>query len=539
MSRWAMVADLRRCVGCQTCTAACKDANATPPPVQYRRVIDIESGKFPNVSRTFVPVGCQHCSEPPCLDVCPSTATGKREDGIVTIDYDLCIGCSYCAVACPYQARYKVDKPVFSYGEKQTCSEQACEKPERLGVAQKCTFCVDRIDYGLENGLTPGVDPLATPACVNSCISGALQFGDIDDPDSNVSQLVRDNKHFRMHESLGTGPGFYYLWEAGDGESELIAFDTREINRQNSEPQGAAVGGPESWLQQHWDWRAACNFIAGGTGTGLLLAAALMKADILIYGLLALAFVAFGLSMVWAEIGRPWRAMNVLFNPNTSWMTREAYVAAVLFATGVAAVGMGWPVLIYAASAAGLLFLYCQARILKAAKGIPVWREATLVPLVLVTGLAEGAGILYALSHFLNWLGFAGNLLPTALPLLLAVLILLRLWRWKSYLGALSKAAPRRAIEVLGRLDKTLVLLSHMVPLILIACGILLFDQAAGMNSVVAVLSGGLVLLGGWVMKYSIITRASYNQGYALDHTPERGTGTGGGCGAQPGWECE
>ena len=109
MTRWAMVADLRRCVGCQSCTASCKHANATPPGVQWRRVLDIEVGEYPDVQRAFVPVGCQHCDEPPCLPVCPTGATYQRDDGIVGINYDVCIGCAYCAVACPYQARYKTD----------------------------------------------------------------------------------------------------------------------------------------------------------------------------------------------------------------------------------------------------------------------------------------------------------------------------------------------------------------------------------------------------------------------------------------------
>ena len=109
MTRWAMIADLRRCVGCQTCTAACKQANGTPPGVQWRRVLDLEVGEYPEVKRAFVPVGCMHCDDPPCMHVCPSTATRKRSDGIVTIDPELCIGCAYCAVACPYEARYKVD----------------------------------------------------------------------------------------------------------------------------------------------------------------------------------------------------------------------------------------------------------------------------------------------------------------------------------------------------------------------------------------------------------------------------------------------
>jgi phenylacetyl-CoA:acceptor oxidoreductase subunit 1 len=196
MTRWAMVADLRRCVGCQTCTAACRHANATPPDVQ----------------RAFVPVGCMHCAEPPCMHVCPTTATKQRADGIVTIDYDLCIGCSYCAVACPYQARYKTDRASFAYGAPNE-SEALRHDSKRLAVATKCTFCVDRIDAGLEKGQQPGIDPEATPACVNSCIAEALVFGDLDDPQSNVSTLLAENQHFRMHEELGTGPGFFYLWD--------------------------------------------------------------------------------------------------------------------------------------------------------------------------------------------------------------------------------------------------------------------------------------------------------------------------------------
>jgi phenylacetyl-CoA:acceptor oxidoreductase subunit 1 len=212
MTRWAMVADLRRCVGCQTCTAACKQANATPPGVQWRRVVDLEVGEYPEVKRAFVPVGCMHCDDPPCMHVCPSTATRKRPDGIVTIDYDLCIGCGYCAVACPYQARYKVDAAEFAYG-KATESEKQTFRPERLGVATKCTFCMDRIDAGLAKGLRPGLDPEATPACVNSCIARALHFGDAEDAQGNVAQLLAENQFFRMHEELGTGPRFYYLWD--------------------------------------------------------------------------------------------------------------------------------------------------------------------------------------------------------------------------------------------------------------------------------------------------------------------------------------
>jgi len=147
------------------------------------------------------------------MQVCPTTATGQRADGIVTIDYDLCIGCAYCAVACPYEARFKVDKPKFAFGEEASISEQLRYDEKKIGVATKCTFCADRIDAGVAAGLAPGRDPEATPVCVNSCISGALVFGDIEDPNSEVARLLAENNSFRMQEKAGTSPGFYYLWD--------------------------------------------------------------------------------------------------------------------------------------------------------------------------------------------------------------------------------------------------------------------------------------------------------------------------------------
>lgn len=213
MTRYIMTADLRRCIGCQTCTAACRQTNATPPGVQWRQVLDIESGEFPDVRRSFVPVGCQHCGDPPCMHVCPTTATYQRDDGLVEVDYDKCIGCGYCAVACPYQARHITHRVEFAYGSEPMASESARFDARRVSVATKCTFCMDRIDAAKENGKTPGVDPEVTPACVNSCIAGVLAFGDKQDPKSNVSQLLDATQHFRMHEELGTDPGFYYIWD--------------------------------------------------------------------------------------------------------------------------------------------------------------------------------------------------------------------------------------------------------------------------------------------------------------------------------------
>lgn len=528
MTRWSMVADLRRCVGCQTCTAACKHANATSPAVQWRKVLDIETGTFPDVGRVFVPVGCNHCEDPPCMHVCPSTATKQRDDGIIIIDYDICIGCAYCAVACPYQARYKVTRPKPAYGrDGQMKVEKHREEPGRIGVAQKCTFCSDKIDYGLENGLTPGIDPDATPACVNSCIAGALHFGDRENPDSNVSALLKENHHFRMHEELGTDSGFYYLWEkALDNRSEQA--DNDDHPTQPSRGVGG-VGAAAPWLQQHWDWRAAMNFILGGTGTGMMVAAAgsaLFGTPIWPFALLALIFVAGGLSMVWTELGRPWRALNVVLHPQTSWMTREALLAPPLFICGLAAAYYNSPLFGLLAAVFALGFLFCQARMLHGGKGIPIWRENLSIPLLMSTGLVEGAGLMTLASAYLY---------PYATPVVVNVMLLLVIVRsslWRSYRKKLSRNAPAKANAVLKRAHMPLTLIGAILPFALVIVGLLMPDiyhllyPVAGISAMVA----------GWMMKFIIVTRAAYNQGYALAHTPERAAGSGGGDGAQPGW---
>ncbi|MGZ8389878.1 MAG: 4Fe-4S dicluster domain-containing protein, partial [Rhodoplanes sp.] len=271
MTRWAMLADLERCVGCQTCTAACRHANATSPAVQWRKVLDIEAGSFPNVNRTFVPVGCQHCADPPCMHVCPSTATRQRPDGIVTIDYDICIGCAYCDVACPYQARFLVQEPHFAYGPAMQNETERFDD-RRIGVAQKCTFCSDRIDFGIEHGLNPGRDPRATPACVNACIADALVFGDVEDPYSNVSKLLREQRHFRMHAEVGTEPSFYYLYGKADGAADALPAKAAPASVAaflQAQTGKVRTRGVEPWHQQHWNWKAAGNFLCGGAGAGL------------------------------------------------------------------------------------------------------------------------------------------------------------------------------------------------------------------------------------------------------------------------------
>ena len=211
MTHWGMVVDLRKCVGCQTCTIACKQTNDTPPAIFWRWVADCEVGQYPTVQRVFLPMGCQHCADAPCFEVCPTSATYRRTDGIVDIHYNLCIGCGYCIVACPYLARNIIfeQTPYFAAGP--IPPETTLARPDRVGVCTKCNFCLPMVDAGLKQGLKPGVDPEATPTCVASCIANALHFGDLDDAQSNVSQYMREHKTTRLMEELGTKPSVYYV----------------------------------------------------------------------------------------------------------------------------------------------------------------------------------------------------------------------------------------------------------------------------------------------------------------------------------------
>jgi phenylacetyl-CoA:acceptor oxidoreductase subunit 1 len=206
--QWAMVIDQNKCTGCGYCVMACRAHNDVPPNITWNPVL--ESGKI-NDKKVFLSRPCMQCTKAPCVEVCPVGASYYRPDGIVMMDYDRCIGCRYCEVACPYQARsfnwkeFTDPNPaVPQWGEP--------EIPRRpRGVPEKCAFCYERIDRGLKLGLTPGVDQDATPACVNICPTGARAFGNINDPESNVSKLLSQNPTYRLRESLGTEPRVYYI----------------------------------------------------------------------------------------------------------------------------------------------------------------------------------------------------------------------------------------------------------------------------------------------------------------------------------------
>lgn len=222
LTRWSMVIDLVKCVGCHACTVACVAENKLPPGVVYRPVIEEEVGSFPHVRQRFTPRPCLHCQNPPCVKVCPVKATYQDKEGVVVVDYNRCIGCRYCLVACPYSARTSdfgewytrgtPDETGLIYGRKAAAEayedHPAAEygKPwskrkrgSPIGNARKCHFCKHRLTVGM------------LPACVTTCVGRATYFGNRTDRQSLIHELLGSPRIFVLKPELNTRPSVYYL----------------------------------------------------------------------------------------------------------------------------------------------------------------------------------------------------------------------------------------------------------------------------------------------------------------------------------------
>ncbi len=190
--RWGMVIDLNKCIGCHSCSIACKAENEVPPAVFRSWVKIAEKGSYPAARSLALPVLCNNCENAVCVKVCPVKASYKRDDGIVMIDPHKCVGCKYCMAACPYQVRHL--NPLRRY-------------------VQKCYFCYQRVDAGLK------------PACVETCPAGARVFGDLNDPASEVSKLVIENPTQVLKPEAGTKPSVYYIGLDKDIADPLKGID--------------------------------------------------------------------------------------------------------------------------------------------------------------------------------------------------------------------------------------------------------------------------------------------------------------------------
>jgi phenylacetyl-CoA:acceptor oxidoreductase subunit 2 len=287
--------------------------------------------------------------------------------------------------------------------------------------------------------------------------------------------------------------------------------------------------GVEPARQRHWDWRAAANFIGGGSAAGLFFFAAVASHEqgswLLRAAPLAPMLVLVGLCCVASELGRPLRASNVFRRWRTSWMSREAIAVATFLPAAVATVVLRSPTVAWLAALLGLALLYCQARMLKAARGIPAWREPAIVPLIFATGLVEGGGMFVILSA-------AFGAVPGAALLALFALIAARLLVWGSYQArvGIPGAAPRGTVAILAEIRLPLEIAGHLLPL-----GLLMIALVA--NSPIAASGGAvLALAAGWYLKLTLVTRAAYDQGFAIARAPARSPGYSH-AGAKPGWD--
>ncbi len=226
MTRYGMVIDLEKCFGCRACMVACKVENNTPEAHFWMYVFRLEAGEYPAAEVDFLPRPCQHCNNAPCVKVCPVGARYKETNGLTAMDWARCIGCRYCEVACPYGVNYfnwKDPKkaqyldwddedliPVTAsasppyanpqlagrYGEE---NRRIAGANHRKGITQKCTFCVHRLEVGLQ------------PACADTCPARALIFGDLDDPESEASRILAEKPSWRLEEAFNTQPNVYYV----------------------------------------------------------------------------------------------------------------------------------------------------------------------------------------------------------------------------------------------------------------------------------------------------------------------------------------
>lgn len=227
--RYAMAIDLNRCIGCRTCAVICKDFNSQPQGIWWNRVFtsgtpeyDVAVEVADQLRMEFVPICCQHCSNAPCEHVCPTGATFTDKDtGTVLVDFERCIGCRMCASACPYGVRqYNWGKPAemvgmdgstYSYGyplEYRDNGRLVYTPTRPEGVMEKCTFCAQLTANGQK------------PACCSACPGNARIFGDIDDPDSEISKYLEGKETMKLAEQYGTEPNIYYI----------VAHDVEQVN---------------------------------------------------------------------------------------------------------------------------------------------------------------------------------------------------------------------------------------------------------------------------------------------------------------------
>jgi Fe-S-cluster-containing dehydrogenase component/formate-dependent nitrite reductase membrane component NrfD len=397
MTRLGFVIDQRACIGCHACTVACKQEHGVELGVFRTWVKYIEQGEFPDTRRHFSVLRCNHCDDAPCVEICPTRALYKRDDGIVDFDPKRCIGCKACMNACPYDALY-IDP--------------------RSQTAAKCNFCAHRVDVGLK------------PSCEIVCPVDAIVSGDLDDPDSEITRLIDTVPAQVRAPEQGTRPKLYYLGaqsaaidplQVAGGEAYLMT-EVPPSQREKLRPlveEAAAVAMGDIAHPPPWGWRVSSYFLTKGVAAGAMMLAALLllasPGDApalahLVPGLAALAGIALtGLFLVW-DLKQPTRFLFLFTKPQwRSWLTRGAQVinvaalvaglftlAALLGADG-ARDALAWimvPAGVLLAGYTAFLFNQCEGR--------DLWQSPLLFPHTVANAVVAGAAFLGIAALFLG-----------------------------------------------------------------------------------------------------------------------------------------
>jgi Fe-S-cluster-containing dehydrogenase component/formate-dependent nitrite reductase membrane component NrfD len=396
--RYGFVIDQRKCIGCHACTVACKEENGVPLGAFRTWVKYVERGRYPDTRRYFSVLRCNHCDDAPCVTICPTVALYRRDDGIVDLDGDRCIGCKSCMQACPYDALY-IDPDT--------------------DTAAKCHYCAHRVEVGLE------------PACVVVCPERAIIAGDLDDPSAPIARLVATEPVQVRKPEQGTRPKLFYvgadiaaLTPSMQTPSESYAFATRsraevdlvrmvaevqERERGDGAPTRPVYDAPHA--PRPWGWKVSAYLWTKAIAAGTLMIAAggaLMgiPPSSLLLGvippLLALLFLALTGALLVFDLKRPERFHYILFKGNRrSWLVWGAWIlmayGLIAAAWLLAALGgrtgtlhlLALPTLLLSAAAAGYsAFLFGQA------EGRDFWQSPLLLPHLLVAALAAGAAAL-------------------------------------------------------------------------------------------------------------------------------------------------
>jgi len=443
MTKYVFVIDQRKCIGCHACTVACKAEHDVPIGVYRTWVKYIEKGEFPNSRRYFLVNRCNHCTDAPCVAICPTKALFKRGDGIVDFDANRCIGCKSCMQACPYDALY-----IDPYSQ----------------TAAKCNYCAHRTEIGLE------------PACVIVCPERAIIAGDMHNPDTEIARIIaREPVRVRKPEQ-GTRPNVYYLGaEEAAINPEVAVEELPNMNmwgtllKPHHEDEGAIDMGkslrslnplkPYQPAEAHvvydtpknsapWGWKVSTYLATKSVAAGVMIVAALAVA---LYGLqgtfssslnallgigapvIGGLFLGITLILLIADLKRPERAFFLITKPNlTSWLVWGGYILGIFglieagwFIAGIFAfpAGLRWlllPAALFGAAAAGYSsFLFGQA------EGRDFWQSPLMLPMLIVQATLAGAAALGLLSLALHTGGSMSNLLTIVLLSALVLHVLL------------------------------------------------------------------------------------------------------------------